>query len=77
MSHQPSKSNEYNMPSIEYNGEQWIRLIDHVVLTEKAVEEGWYEALQWVQLILGYKSPATVKELIDRELDLLTPKDTK
>jgi hypothetical protein len=27
------RQGEYNMPSIEHNGEAWIRLIDHVELT--------------------------------------------
>lgn len=25
---------EYNYPSIEHNGEQWIRVVDHINLTE-------------------------------------------
>jgi predicted secreted Zn-dependent protease len=33
----------YNMPSIEHNGEQWIRLVDHVELLRRdhqaAIEE--------------------------------------
>lgn len=33
--HDPkSEAAEYNMPSIEHNGEQWIRMVDHVNLTE-------------------------------------------
>jgi hypothetical protein len=30
---------EYNMPSIEHNGEAWIRLIDHVELTTQTHQQ--------------------------------------
>jgi hypothetical protein len=30
---------EYNYPSIEHDGEHWIRLVDHMVLTEKQRKE--------------------------------------
>ena len=35
---------EYNMPSITHNGEEWIRVVDHVALLEKARQ---YERYGW------------------------------
>jgi hypothetical protein len=39
----PLEQQPYNMPAIEHNGEQWIRLVDHIHLTEAthqaAIEE--------------------------------------
>jgi len=42
---------EYNYPSIEHNGEYWIRVVDHIALTDlqlqKAKEEERERIMRW------------------------------
>ena len=36
---------EYNMPSIDHNGEAWIRLVDHIELTTRTRRQALEDVL--------------------------------
>lgn len=40
----------------------------HTEGREEGGKNGWKDALEWVHLIMSYKSPAKVRELIERDL---------
>jgi len=53
------RQGEYNMPSIEHNGEAWIRLVDHVELTTQTHQATIAECVRKIKAVLGESSLAT------------------
>jgi hypothetical protein len=43
---QNNSREEYNMPSIEHGGEQWIRMVDHIALTHQELQKAREEWLR-------------------------------
>ena len=58
----------------------WLRtlLASKDMEREEAVKEGRHAALTWVNILLGYKSPEKIRELIERDLaELEAPPHTE
>lgn len=68
------------MPSIEHNGESWIRLVDHIYLTSKEKEEAVQKERERIQSIADHLIPIqNQKEHNNAVLKLnniITPTDT-